>query len=265
MVSDVKKGVKTTRYPTSDDTRTLTCRIHGKYEGIVTEINGRKIEAICPECLEDERKSELNKHVEEHMRRKRIDIFNQSCVPKRYQGIKFNDFHPVCDEAEELLELMQRYVKNYHLVLMHGTSFLFSGGTGTGKTTIGTAVLNGVMMIGYTGVYVSSLNLLSKVKRSWVNGATVSQDEIIESYVAYDLLVLDEIGKGQMSAKEKGIIFSLLDRRHEEVKPTIGITTYSEQKIKSLIDEDAVRRLTTGGGCTIKFTWPNYELSRSKF
>jgi len=260
------KEVKLDDIPTFEVEKVkINCEKHGIYEGMVSLINGRKINSICPYCLEDERQEDIRKIRSGEIQRQKVDVINQSCVPKRYLSSSFDGYDPVCNEAKDIFDLLQRYVKNFDKVMEFGTSFLFSGGTGTGKTTLATAVLNSVMRDGYTGVYVSSLNYLSKVKRSWVAGASVSEDEIIESYVNFDLLVLDEIGKGLCSPKEKGIVFRLLDRRHEENKPTIGCSLYNEKEVIKRIDEDAVRRLTTGRGGILRFSWPNYEKSQRSF
>jgi len=243
----------------------LSCPVHGEYWGFVMKANGRDIKGACPVCIEDERLSELMEIAKGQKARERIDVFNQSCVPKRFLSCNFASYKPVCKEAEEIKELLCRYVQNFEKVMERGTSFLFSGGTGTGKTTLATAILNNIMHRGFTGVYVSSLNYLSKIKRSWAPNTLLSEDELIEEYVKFDLLVIDELGKGVYSQKEKGIIFRLLDRRYEDNKPTIGISIHKEEKICKLVDPDALRRLTTGGGGTLKFSWGNYEKTQGGF
>lgn len=245
------------------------CEKHGEFHQEELSFNGKKLPVACPKCvdeiIEEERKSDIEKIKRQSLEARKIEVFNQSCVPKRYQFNSFKDYSPVCEDAEKVTELLKRYVNNFDKAIERGTSFLFSGGTGTGKTTLATAVLNNVMRMGYTGVYVSSLNYISRIKRSWTTGSNESEDELIESFVKFDLLVIDELGKGGGSASEKGMIFRLLDRRHEEMKPTIGVSIHDEKTITKLIDQDAVRRLTTGGGGILRFTWPNYELNQRRF
>jgi DNA replication protein DnaC len=238
------------------------CDKHGEFEGFVMMVAGREIPSVCPECLEEERVAELDEFKKGQKQRERVDIFNQSCVPKRFQECGFGQYEPTCKDAEVVVKRLKNYVINFEKAKEKGASFLFLGNTGTGKTTLAAAVLNNVMNKGFTGVYVSTLNYLSKVKRSWVAGATVSEDELIESFVKFDLLVLDELGKGSCSPKEKGIIFRLLDRRYEEQKPTIGISICNEKVLNERIDPDASRRLKANGG-VLNFNWATYTNSNS--
>jgi len=238
--------------------KSFRCGKHGEFEGFVMMVAGKEVPSVCPHCLDEERVLELGKFKKEQQQRERVDIFNQSCVPKRFQACSFGQYEPTCKDAEVIVKRLKNYVLNFDKAKERGASFLFLGNTGTGKTTLAAAVLNNVMNKGFTGVYVSSLNYLSKVKRSWVAGATVSEDELIESFVKFDLLVLDELGKGSCSPKEKGIIFRLLDRRYEEQKPTIGISICNEKELNKRIDPDAGRRLKANGG-VLEFNWSTFK------
>lgn len=242
----------------------LTCAIHGKFSGFQTKVNGKKINSDCPSCLEKAEAEARLKRNHETRLRENSNIFSQSCIPKAYQNKSLKSWETRCKAAVELKALMGRYVMEFETVQKRGTSFLFSGGTRTGKTHLATAVANNVMRRGFTAVYISSLNYISKMKRSWTAGSTISEDEVVESFMKYDLLVFDELGK-QNNPNEKAMIFRLLDRRAEEKLPVLGVTKYSDTQLAKLIDDDAVSRLVRGGGRVIKFNWSNYEDQEERF
>jgi DNA replication protein DnaC len=257
------KSIKYATEPTAAGK--LFCKKHGEYSGWKMMVAGKEIDSICPECLDEEARQDRAELYSRIASSRKVNIINRSCLPPRYRDKTFANYNPTCSGANEHKQLLNRLADNYGKALSYGTSFLLSGKTGTGKTHLACAVANHIMQSGYTAVYVSSLNFISAVKRSWTAGAEVSEDELIESYVQYDLLILDELGKGTLSAKEKGMLFRLIDRRSEEERPTIGITKHAEKMLEKMIDDDAVSRLKAGGGRCLVFSWDDYRQRNGMF
>jgi len=229
-----------------------TCNIHGDYTAFCCLINGKEVLGECPACAEAEQKAaeaERSAEMRERMRQNEHgEAFRRACIPPRFTGKSFKDFAPHSSETAKAKEILGQFVVNWKESRAEGKSFLITGSTGTGKTHLACAVANNVIRQGGTAVYVSCLNYLSKVKSAWAAGSEDSEDAIIESYVAFDLMVLDELGKGTLDAKERGMIFRLIDRRYEEQRPILGISKIPEAALVKLIDDDAIRRLKAGGG-----------------
>lgn len=258
MIKDAIMAGPEALQPLQTSVTTANCSEHGEYESYKTVINGNEIKGCCPGCLEVERQEELRENHETILQRKNVGIFNESCVPRKFQKCSFQNYE-VSSQSEPIVEMMKKYVMKFDLVKENGTSFLFTGRTARGKTHLACAVLNNLMRLGRPCIYISSLNYLRKVKRAWVQSENLSEDEIIESYLKYDLMVLDELGKGSLSEKEKGMLFAVITRRYEEGLPTIGITTKTQSQLEKALDEDAVRRLRTGGGSVLSFDWDEYK------
>lgn len=249
-------------------TAKLNCDKHGEYEGFSAFITSLDewVQSECPKCSEEEaaRKREAiyeqNRILQKKQEEARLpDAFKNSCIPPRFKDKTMKDFIPTCKEMEDVRKLAERYIVGFDKAMEFGTSFLFTGESGVGKTHLATAIANNIMRKGFTAVYISALNFLSKVKSAWNPNSGTSEDQIIENYVSFDLLILDELGKGTMDAKEKAMIFRLIDRRYEESKPTIGISKLPEKRVAELIDEDAVRRLKSGGGSAVIFNWKPFQ------
>lgn len=241
----------------------LICPKHGEYCGWTIIVNGEKIESECDQCAGE--KAEQERLERDAILRARLaesksrEAFNSSCIPPRFASKSFKCYEPHSDETAKAKHILGEYVMNFGRAMENGTSFLFTGGTNTGKTHLACAVGNNIMLKGRTAIYVSVLNYLSKVKKAWSANDGSSEDSEIEKYVSFDLLILDELGKGQLDAKEKGMIFRLIDRRYEENRPTIGISKLSEANLVKLIDDDSVRRLKAGGGRNIYFGEMQYQ------
>lgn len=242
----------------------LSCDKHGSYSGWVVVVGDAQINSICDTCAEEEAErnrqafyAENRANAERVAAEGRRNAINSACIPPIFKNKSFKDFAVSCKEMDEVKKRMARFIINFEEERKNGTSFLFSGQSGTGKTHLATAVANNLIQKGFSAVYVSSLNYLSKVKISWNQSSNTSEDEIIEHYVSFDVLIFDEL-KGTYDSKEKAMIFRLISRRHEEGKTTIGITTLSEKRLVGVIDEDAVRRLKTVGG-VIQFSWQPFQ------
>lgn len=241
----------------------LVCPEHGQYEGWVMTVDGIVIPSQCDQCAKAEMMAERKKREEEiaeRMRNGAIEYVRQkSCIPPKFANKDFKSWEPQSERAMEIKRNLADYIVNFNDYKKQGTSFLFLGNSGTGKTHLATAIANNVIRKGGTAIYVSTLHFISKMKAAWNPSSETSEDAIIEELSSFDLLILDELGKGVYDAKEKGMIFRLIDRRYEDCKPTIGISNLSEEKLSYCIDNDAIRRLKTGGGRIIKFDWKPFE------
>lgn len=241
----------------------ITCEKHGDYKGWTMEIEGVSIPSECPICFEEAEQADRMKREKEIAARQRKGIIdqarNRSCIPPKFQGMDFKSWIPSCEKAASIKQMLAEYVVNFADHASKGKSFLLIGASGTGKTHIATAIANNLISRQKTAIYVSALNFISQMKSAWNPTSEVSEDAIVEKLASFDLLVLDELGKGVYDAKEKGMIFRLIDRRYEENKPTIGISRLDEKRLESCIDDDAIRRLRTGGGSVIRFDWQPFE------
>lgn len=243
----------------------LICPKHGPYNGFTMCVGGVNIDSECDRCAEEAvTESVSRQNIENNINKSKSALLN-SCIPPRFANNSFHNWETKCEKAEKIKTIVGKYITHFDKVLLAGTSFLFCGNTGTGKTHLACAIANNVMRKGYTALYISSLNYISKIKTAWATGSEQSEDALIESFVGFDLLIFDELGKGELSVKEKGMIFRLIDRRYEECRPTIGISKHSKDALKKLIDDDAIRRLEAGGGTTLVFDLPNYQDSQTSF
>ena len=242
----------------------LSCGKHGEYEGWIIAFGKTDVPAICPECLKDEAREDQREIYQREALNKSKSIFNCSCIPKRFQDRGLRNYEPVCDQAAKIKEILTQYVKNLEKVMHNGTSFLFTGSPGTGKTHLGCAVAMNVISLGRTATYISAADCVAKVKVAWLRNAEDSEDCMIEKFSKFDLLILDEITRLEsFSEKEKSILFRVLNRRYENCLPTFGITKYSRKVLEKIMGEEFVSRIESGGGGTLSFNWDNYRMRNS--
>jgi len=248
------------------DRKILSCPKHGKYEGYTTVVSdGEVIDSVCPECFEKEKVNDMEELYERIALSGSRDVFNQSCIPPRYQKSNFGAYKPSCEKAEAVKSVLSRFTTSFKIAALNGTSFLFSGKTGTGKTHLACAIAMNIIRQGHTAKYTSMADVISKVKATWSGTSQLTEDEMIDKFIEFELLIIDEIGLGSLSPKERNIIFMIIDRRYSNNKPTIGISKFPEGKVCQMIGEETVSRLKSGGGGVLVFDWGDYRLNHKKF
>ncbi|MCJ7810241.1 MAG: ATP-binding protein [Desulfobulbaceae bacterium] len=252
---------KITALPPSEKS-VLTCSKHGEYEGAITKIDRKEIRDICPECLQEEienDRAEREEIMKVSIAKARIKgIFKRSSFPKIFSNVSFDDYRPNTKEATEVLRRMKNYASRFADVREVGSSVVFIGGTGTGKSMLSAAIGNEVMNQGYTVLYITCPQAISLIKRSWAKNSEISQDEYLEKFSKPDLLILDEVPKGCKSLADWELIHEIMNRRYMNQKPTISISTLTEDNLKEKMTEEIFRRMSYKGD-TMRFTWKKHE------
>lgn len=241
----------------------LICCKHGKYNGVVCMTpEGNKVESQCPVCeyeqIEQERKEFRQKHERLWSQHQAKKIFQESSMPKIFEGIEFDDYKPVCSAAEEVKSRLKNYAKQFKTIKEVGACALLTGNTGTGKTMLASAVGNYVMNSGHTVYYTKCPRALAKVKETWKPSVPTTQEEVIDKFRKFDLVIFDEVPKGCTGKKDWEIIHDILDRRTEDRLPTITISTKSKDELEKTLGKEIMRRLHHKGRI-LKFDWETYK------
>jgi DNA replication protein DnaC len=87
------------------------------------------------------------------------------------------------------------------------------GPTGCGKTGLSTAFLTHALNLGFSGRFIDFSELIHILYQS---KADHSEEKIINRFVRYDVLLIDELGYMSCKKEQAGIFFDLLRRRHKE-------------------------------------------------
>jgi DNA replication protein DnaC len=105
---------------------------------------------------------------------------------------------------------------------------LWMGGTGCGKTGLATSFLVQAIHQGVRGRYVLFADLLHELHRS---AADRSQASVLRKYLAYDLLLIDEIGYVEAEPVQVGLFFTLMHKRHKNhstlITTNLGFSEWS--------------------------------------
>jgi DNA replication protein DnaC len=92
-------------------------------------------------------------------------------------------------------------------------NLIWIGPTGAGKTGLATSFLVNAIQRGHTGRYVLFPELVAELFSSV---ADHSEEKAINRYLAYDVLLIDEIGYVEIEPVQVGLFFTLMQRRNKK-------------------------------------------------
>jgi DNA replication protein DnaC len=256
---------------------------------------GRYISTECPKCLE-EKKAEIKQREEADERQaleKHIPAYiensiNSIGIPKRYQAATLENYVASSNGMSKAKRTCEAYVSKFESCYKNGTSLIFCGNVGTGKTHLAIATAKEIvkqyqniikpidktnkhkisatigLMQGYKkqesiALLANALDILRDVKSTYSTETNISERDVINRYVDAELLVVDEVGVQYGTDADKIILFDILNRRYQDVKPTILISNLSLPELKVFIGERVIDRMREANGAVIDFSWESYR------
>lgn len=200
--------------------------------------------------LDDQRRA----MAEERAAVARQNTLKRCGVSPRYLGLAFDDFRADTDAKAAVLATARRVVDEWDSVLASGESFVFSGRLGTGKTHLAATIVQALIEKDVLRVrYVSALDMIRMVRETWRRDSDTSEIELLDRMAGYDLLVLDEVGVQYGTDAEKITTFDVINRRYQNVVPTIVVTNLNKSGLKEFVGERTFDRLRDPG------TWVSFE------
>lgn len=234
------------------------CELHGLFPNVVQEVlqDGKlgfySRNLGCPICnrLENEKKT-----------------YGAISIPPRFFGKNFSNFVP-SENSKKVYGFFLDYANNLPARIKAGTSAILTGNPGTGKTHLACALLFEAKKQGFSSFFINIRKLFRCVRDSWREGAAESESQVIERFVAIDLLVIDEVGVQANSENERNILYDILNGRYEATKPTILLSNEPLESIENIIGARSFDRLREGGGRAFDCKWESFrrkaELAQSE-
>lgn len=144
---------------------------------------------------------------------KHAERVKQAQIPKAFQGAALAE-----DTRQTLSEL-----ESGKLI-----GVVLRGATGRGKTTAACAMLSAHLQNGL-GSFTTMNDLLHRVRGAYSSGE--NSEEVFGVYRGTPLLVLDDLGKENVSADSITRLFELLDARINNKRPTIVTTQFQNNEL----------------------------------
>lgn len=244
-------------------TRSGQCETHGAFEESGTTLPfGRRstIWSGCPACNAERREAEEKRRIaeEEADRQRRMEQrLSTSGIPLRFRDRTFENFVADTPEKQNALKVAQDFAEGFDEHFRAGTTVVFSGKPGTGKSHLAIAAAMSVMSTG-TAMYLNALDLVRMVRETWRRDSEMTESAVLHELSTVSLLVIDEIGVQYGTEGEQVILFDVLNRRYRDLMPTILLTNLGAKGMKEFLGERSFDRLREGG-IWVAFDWESHR------
>lgn len=188
---------------------------------------------------EARQKAEAEKEAAQAKRRAKIErLLGRSGIKKRFQQRTFANFIRDTPERRRCYDTAKTYADSFPQRAERGEGLYIEGTYGTGKTHLTAAIALQLIGCGVPVVCKTSGDLLADIKEAFDSG-DATEYEILKAYKTVDLLIVDDLGKEQCTEWSVSTLYSILNDRYEDMKPTIITTNYNADEL--------VRALTPKG------------------
>lgn len=234
------------------------CLKHGDYVAVVSKRGGGP--SACPVCIaerDQKRLAEEQRAMFERIAVERIERrLGSSLIPPRFMGKSFADYRVSSAEQQENLDICVGYAERFQEHYQSGRCMLMLGKVGTGKTHLASAIA-GYVVVNHSMVaaYRTVTGILQFIKGSFDNRSEYTEAEAYEALTQPHLLVIDEAGATRPTEFEMSAMFTLINGRYEQQKPTILISNLMPDELGPVIGERCLDRLRENGGICLVFDW----------
>lgn len=161
-------------------------------------------------------------------------------IPHRYLGKTFADYEVTADNVKA--------VKLAKWFLTKGERGLYLyGGYGTGKTFLASLIVQEWKRAGRGVLFGDVPGLLDRIKATFDDSAERYQD-VLDRYCKCELLVLDDLGAGYLTAWNVGQLYQIINARYNDGRPIIATSNYDLKGLAAAfgaIDKVSAQRITS--------------------
>lgn len=152
-------------------------------------------------------------------------------IPARFIGKTFGDYETTADNAEAVK------IARWYTATKPTKGLYLYGGTGTGKT-----LLASIIAQEFDGAqFVNLPELMDDLKATFDTGGT---ELLLNRYAKCKLLILDDIGAGNVTPYQQGVLYRLVNDRYNADKPIIATSNDTLDTIAKTFGRRITSRLS---------------------
>jgi len=244
-------------------------------KGFESEDPKKRINAdkICDIHNEQYREISFDKYVclscasaeedKEKLQRRVSQAVQSLSLPTKLERYSFENYKAT-GKSTVVLDKCKKYVQSWPDV----GGIIMLGGVGTGKTHLAVSICKDLCAKGVVSHFTTANKIIRSVRSSWGNnkpidgwGEVLTEEKIINRFVGYDLLVIDEIGTQYGSESERIIINEIINDRYEMDRQTVLIGNVSFAEAEKILGSRVIDRVKDNGEILF-FEWDSFRRSK---
>jgi DNA replication protein DnaC len=166
-----------------------------------------------------------------------VGSINDARIPARYLDADLKKFANFSGSGKQVIAQLARWIENFTPGKSSG--ILLTGSVGVGKTFILSAIAKTLALKGVSVRFADFFQLVNELRESY-SAERKDGASSLKPLHEYDVLIIDELGKGRNSEWEVSIADSLISDRYNGNKCIIASTNYS---LKDTVSEVAQRQI----------------------
>jgi DNA replication protein DnaC len=222
--------------------------------GMTTQEIQKRLDAFRREAEQQRREDQQRQLAEQRRRRGEILFAAAGCPELHVRNLDKIDDNARWRAEHDLLVERLKYADPFLFALV--------GISGPGKTQIAVNVIHRACADLMTARYIKVLNLFQKFRRAYTprakGEAGEREDDILAEFVAFDVLVIDEVHQRAESEYEQNALTNLLDLRYDACKGTILIANQTKEQFGSSMGPSVISRIHQCGEVR-ECNWPSYR------
>lgn len=206
----------------------------------------------CGECFDKEmrrRQEENQKKIKEQLTE--LYMLDLNLTPD-IKNASFGNFQPQSERQTKAFEYAKEFVTNDdYIVILYGR-------TGTGKSHLAVSMLRewcskDEPRCGYT----TEKEIFYDCTKT-ISSKSTTIDSVLDKYINYDQLVIDELGRAEPSPFKKENLLEIITQRLERKKKTVIIGNMTTETLVAYFSDAVLSRMKAGGHSFL-FTEEDYR------
>ncbi|MCX6124365.1 MAG: ATP-binding protein [Proteobacteria bacterium] len=152
-----------------------------------------------------------------------VGAINDARIPGRYLDADLKKFSNFTGSGRQVIAQLLRWIDNF--VPGKSSGLLLTGSVGVGKTYILSAIAKSLALNGVSVRFADFFQLVNELRESYAGDSKESSS--LKPLHEYDVLIIDELGKGRNSEWEVSIADSLISDRYNGNKCVVASTNYA--------------------------------------
>lgn len=191
----------------------------------------------------------------------------QRNVPLRYWEVSLDNFQVVDPSTSKALVRCKNFVLDETALPQRNTGdgiFMY-GPNGTGKTHLAIAIMRSLTLAGELDWYfIKAPKLLMAIRRAYKEEYAQTEEELIERFVNYKYLVIDELGVEKITDWSLQTLYLIIDGRSDSLKSTIITSNLSLVGIKQRIEARIASRIVGMSSEILEFKCADWRLAKRR-